>query len=157
MDKAMLLKSLLIVALVALMVGGAGLWGCNAAQEVSLEELFAEPEHYDGKDVIIEGFYYGAFEVNVLAERLVYLGLGEGPIVPIGGLIWIEGSIGRATIDSLYWRPEDATYPTEIFGKIRIEGKFEYGEAYGHVGNYDYQITAVSTAALPWSPDEISR
>ncbi len=145
------LKSLLIVALVAIMVGGAGLGGCHAAQEVSLEELFAEPEHYDGKDVILEGFYFGAFEVSVLAEGLEYSGLAEGHLVPTGRMIWIEGTIAEVVFDSLY--QQSAMGSTEIFGKIRVEGKFEYGEAYGHVGGYSYQITPIEVEALPWSPD----
>jgi len=141
------------LALVALMLGGMGLVGCNAVQEVPLEQLFAEPEAYNGKDVILEGFYFGGFEVNVLAEGLEYSGFYEGHLVPTGRMIWIEGTIAEAVFDSLYQQSQMG--PTEVFGKIRIEGKFEYGEAYGHVGGYDYQITAVSTAVLPWSPDEL--
>jgi len=150
----MYLKSL-IIALLFITVGGAGLAGgcATVSQEVTLEQLFAEPEHYDGKDVILEGFYFGAFEVSVLAEGLEYSGLAEGHLVPTGRMIWIEGTIAEVVFDSLY--QQSAMGPTEIFGKIRVEGKFEYGEAYGHVGGYLYQITAVSTAALPWSPDEI--
>jgi len=148
------LKSLLIVVLLFITVGGAGLvGGCTAAQEVSLEELFAEPEHYNGKNVILEGFYFSGFEVNVLAEGLEYSGLAEGHITPTGGMIWIEGALAEVVFDSLYH--QSAMGPTETFGKIRIEGKFEYGEAYGHVGGYLYQITAVETAALPWSPSEL--
>jgi rhodanese-related sulfurtransferase len=150
----MSLKSFLIATLVVIMVGGAGLGGCNAAsQEVALEQLFAEPEQYDGEDVIIEGFYFSSFEVNVLAEELVYSGLYEGHITPSGRLIWIEGSIAEIVLDSLYQQPE--TTPAETFGKIRIEGKFEYGEAYGHLGSYSYQITPIETEALPWSPSEV--
>ncbi len=148
------LKSLLIVALVALMVGGAGLWGCaTASQEVSLDQLFAEPESYDGKDVILEGFFFSGFEVNVLAEGLEYSGLAEGHITPTGGMIWIEGALAEVVLDSLY--QQSAMGPTETFGNIRIEGRFEYGEAYGHLGGYDYQITPAETEALPWSPSEL--
>jgi rhodanese-related sulfurtransferase len=149
----MKLKNLLILALVALLVGGAGLGGCTATQEVALEQLFAEPESYDGKDLILEGFYFSGFEVNVLAEGLAYSGLGGSHIGPTGELIWIEGSIDAAVLDSLY--QQSMMGPTEVFGKIRIEGKFEYGEGYGHLGGYEYQITPVATEALPWSPDEL--
>ncbi len=148
------LKSLLILALVALMVGGVGLWGCaTASQEVALEQLFAEPESYNGKDVILDGFYFSGFEVLVLAEGLEYSGRAEGHIAPTGQMIWIEGGIAEVILDSLY--QQSMMGPIETFGKIRIEGVFEYGEGYGHLGGYDYQITPAETEALPWSPSEI--
>jgi rhodanese-related sulfurtransferase len=153
------LKNLLIVALLVLTVGGAVLGGCTTASqeppsnEVPLEQLFAEPEHYAGEDVTIEGFYFSGFELNVLAEELRYSGLYQGHIVPDGRMIWIEGSLDTAVLDSLYRQPE--TNPTETFGKIRIEGNFEYGGDYGHLGSYIYQITPVATSVLTWSPDEL--
>lgn len=150
----MKLKSLLILALAVLMVGGAGLGGCAAtSQEVPLEQLFAEPESYHDQDVIVEGFYFSGFEVNVLAEELVYSGQAEGHIVPAGRMIWIEGDIAEIVLDSLY--QQSMMGPTETFGKIRVEGRFEYGEGYGHLGSYLYRITPAETEALSWSTDEV--
>jgi rhodanese-related sulfurtransferase len=152
------LKSLLIVALVALMVGGVGLWGCaTASQEVALEQLFAEPESYDGEDVILEGFFFSFLEANILAEGLEYSAPGDWRLTPTGRRILIEGAIAEVVLDSLYQQPAGGT--VETFGKIRIEGKFEYdfeyGNAYGHLGSYSYRITPVEATVLPWSPDEL--
>lgn len=149
------LKSLLVLALAALMVGGVGLaGGCTTvSQEVALEQLFAEPELYDGEDVILEGFYFSSFEVSVLAEGIAYSGPSSELLAPAGRMIWVEGAIAEVVLDSLYQQP--AANPSETFGKIRIEGKFEYGEAYGHLGGYLYRITPSEAEALPWSPAEV--
>ena len=43
-------------------------------QEATLEQLFTNPDKYNGKQVVIEGFYFHGFEVQVIAERLEYSG-----------------------------------------------------------------------------------
>ena len=42
--------------------------------------------------------------------------------------------------------------PTERYGKVRIEGEFEHGEGYGHLGSFDSQITPSEVELLEWSP-----
>lgn len=150
----MKLKSFFTATVVAVLVVGAGLAGCQSApQEVSLDTLFARLDKYDGKDVILDGFYFSGFEVNVLAEGLDYSGLGGRHIGPTGEQIWIEGSLDQSVVDSLYHQSDMG--PAESFGKVRVTGRFEYGEGYGHLSSYEYRITPTASETLAWSPDEL--
>ena len=42
--------------------------------------------------------------------------------------------------------------PLERYGKVVIKGKFEYGEEYGHLGQYEYQIIPSEVELLDWAP-----
>ena len=42
--------------------------------------------------------------------------------------------------------------PLERYAKVRITGKFEHGEKYGHVGGFDSQIIPLDVELVPWSP-----
>lgn len=42
--------------------------------------------------------------------------------------------------------------PEERYGEIRLEGKFEYGGKFGHLGAYGSQIAPSKVELLPWSP-----
>ena len=119
-------------------------------QEATLEQLFTNPDKYNGKQVIVEGFYFHGFEVQVIAERLEYSGYAEGHLVPKGEMIWVSGGISKEVYDKL--NQQQQMGPLERFGKVRITGKFEYGGKYGHLGGYDQQITPTATTILPWSP-----
>jgi hypothetical protein len=120
------------------------------SQEVTFEQLFANLEEYDGKHIIIEGFYFGGFEVQVITESLSYSGYAEGHLVPKGQMIWVEGGIPQDIHDSLYI--QQMTGPEERYGKVRVTGKFEYGGKYGHVGGYSSQIVPDEVVLISWSP-----
>ena len=49
-------------------------------QDATLEQLFANPDKYNSKQVIVEGFYFHGFETIVLSERLEYSGYAPGQI-----------------------------------------------------------------------------
>ena len=100
-------------------------------QDVTLEQLFTNPDKYNGKQVIVEGFYFQGFEVQVIAERLEISGYAEGHLVPKGKMLWVEGGIQREIYDKL--NQQQQMGPLERFGKVKITGKFEYGEKYGHL------------------------
>ena len=142
------------VAILACLVS-AGALGCQqpgetTAHKVTFEQLFSSPEQFHGKDIILEGFYFGGFEVIVLAERLEYSGYAEGHLVPKGRMLWIEGSIPLEIYNQLYH--QQMMGPDERYGKIKVKGKFEYGGQYGHLGGYNSQITPSQVEILPWSP-----
>ena len=40
-------------------------------QDVTLNELFSNPDQYNGKDIILTGFYFDGWETTVLSEGLV--------------------------------------------------------------------------------------
>ena len=119
-------------------------------QDVTLEQLFANPNKYNGKQVIVEGFYFHGFEVIVLSERLEYSGYAEGHLVPKGSMIWISEGIPREVYDKLY--QQEMMGPSERYGRVRIKGRFEYGGKYGHIGAYDSQVVPSEIELLPWSP-----
>lgn len=123
----------------------------NAVNKVSFNEVITNPGKYNSKIIDIEGYYFSSFEVIVLCERLGESGYADGHLVPGGELIWIEGGIPVEVRDSLF--KQSIMGPTEYFGKIMIEGKFQFGKNYGHLGGYKYQIVPVEVKLVNWMPD----
>ena len=117
--------------------------GCSEEQsanreEVSFDQLFSNPDQYKDKYVTVEGFYFSGFEIMALSEQLEYSGYAEGHLEPRGRMVWIEGGIPREVYDRLH--EQQMMGPLERYGKLRVEGKFEYGAGYGHLGAYGAQI-----------------
>ncbi len=141
--------SLLLVA-VLLTAITLSLPGCGSSvQGITFDQLFADQDKYNGKQVIIEGFYFHGWEVIILCERLEYSGHAEGQLAPNGRWLWIEGGIPKEVYDKLY--QQDMMGPQERYGKVRIKGKFEYGAQYGHLGGYSSQIVPSEVELIPWS------
>ncbi|MFC1991093.1 hypothetical protein ACFLU9_02970 [Chloroflexota bacterium] len=136
MNKCVLLIGVLPLLLVGLMLG------CNSqqaaeVQEIKFEQLFLDPDQYNGKDIVIEGYYYQGWETIVLSEELVYSGYAPGHLIPDGEMLWIEQGV-----------------PKEIYDKLNQQqqmGPFEHGEKYGHVGGFDSQIIPLDVELVPWS------
>jgi hypothetical protein len=119
------------------------LTGCQANQpdmpeEVTFDQLLASPGQYDGKEIVLDGYYFSGFETLVIAEEMEYSGYAEGHLIPSGRLIWVDGGMPIEAYDQLY--RQDIMGPEERYGKIRLTGRFEYGGKYGHLGSFDYQI-----------------
>ena len=124
------------------------------AKHVSFNELFSDPGQYNGRDIILEGFYFQGWETTVLSEKLEFSGLAEGHLWPRGEMVWIEdNSMPREVYDQLY-QQELIVGPIERLGKLRIEGRFEYGAGYGHGGGFSAQIASSKVELLPWSPTQ---
>lgn len=121
-------------------------------QEVTFDQLFTNPDQYDGCYVTIEGFYFNGFEIIVLSEKLEYSGYAEGHLVPKGRMLWVEGGISKEVYDKLY--QQQMMGPLEYYGKVRINGTFEYGAKYGHLGAYSSQIVPIEVELLSWYPPE---
>ena len=119
-------------------------------QNVTFDELFSSPDQYNGRDILLEGFYFHGWETIVLSEKLEPTGRAEGHLWPQGQKIWIEGSIPEGIFDQLY--QQEVLGPIERFGKLRIEGAFQYGAGYGHLGGYNAQIVPSEVVLLPRSP-----
>jgi hypothetical protein len=141
------MRGITILYLVGLLLIGCA--GTGTAQ-VTFDALFASPEKYSGKDIVIEGFYFQGFEVDVLSERLVPSGYAEGHFVPEGRMMWVEGGMPQNIYEQL--REQEMMGPLERYGKVRVKGKFQYGGQYGHLGSYNAQITPYEAELLPWSP-----
>ena len=119
-------------------------------QVMTLGELFASPDQYNGNEILLEGFYFHGWESNLLSERMEASGFAEGHLWPRGAKVWVEGSIPREVYDRLH--QQEMTGPLERYGKVRIKGTFHYGEEYGHLGGFDAQIVPSQAELLPWSP-----
>jgi hypothetical protein len=132
------LKICLIAELVLLASAMLILSGCEVQKEVTFDQLTANPGSYNGRTITVDGFFFEGFEVEVLAEKLEPSGLAPGHIWPKGKMIWIEGGIPQEARDRL--TQQNQVGPRELFGRIRITGKFSYGSKYGHLDGYDSQI-----------------
>jgi len=124
--------------------------GHGKDQEVTFQELLANPTEYNGKGITIVGFYFQGFEVSVICENLEYSGYAEGHLVPKSEMVWIEGGIPSDVYNQLY--QQQIMGPEERFGKVRVTGTFEYGEKYGHLGGYNSKIIPSNVVLLEWSP-----
>jgi len=146
-------KFVITITLILLLLTFA--FGCSQDREhrVTFQQLFSNPDQYDGKEISLEGFFFHGFEIVVLSEGLGYSEFTQGHLVPKGRMIWIEGKISQNIYDELY--KQEMMGPEERFGKVRVSGKFEYGEKYGHLGNYSSQIIPSTIVIVPWSPPTI--
>lgn len=145
----------LVFVLVSLVVILGLAFGYNALEkrnvrEITFEELFDNPNHYNDRTIVIEGFFFHGWETIVLSEKLEPSGLAEGHLVPQGSMMWVEGGIPQDILDTLY--SQQMMGPEERYGKIRIKGQFEHGGTYGHLGSHDSQIKPTEIELLQWSP-----
>ncbi len=105
------------------------------AGEVTIGQLTSSPERYDGKPVRTEGFYLSAFETSALGESTYR----QGEVVYLTGpAIWLDPGAIESREDCF----QTATVPPIEVCKVKVAGYFEYGEGYGHLSAYRYQITA---------------
>ena len=70
-------------------------------QQTTFDQLSSNLKQFNGRDIIIDGFYFQGFEVVVLSENLVYSGYAQGHLVPEGTMLWIEGGIPKEVDDRL--------------------------------------------------------
>lgn len=149
MDRNHLVVFIILLSL-NLLVAGCNIAGTMVTQDVTVEQLLAHPNQFDGVTVNVEGFYFQGFEVIVLSDKLEYSGYAPGHLVPRGEMIWIEGGIPLEVYDNL--QQQNMMGPTERYGKVRMTGTFHYGDKYGHAGAYEYQISPSEVELLPWAP-----
>jgi len=140
----------LCITLLIMPLAGCSNRGQTSGGAVAFEQLVADPAKYNGKDVIVEAFYFHGFETIVLCQGLKYSGLAEGHLVPEGELIWVEGGLPLEVYNKLH--QQQMMGPAERYGKVRMKGKFHYGGRYGHMGGYRFQITPAEVELLLWSP-----
>ncbi|MDD4985076.1 MAG: hypothetical protein PHQ43_04685 [Dehalococcoidales bacterium] len=138
-----------IFIMTLLVLTGCQINKTDVIEEVTFDEIFANPSQYDGEKVVLDGYYFAGFETMVIAEGMKYSGYADGHLIPDGRLVWVEGGIPIEIYDQLY--RQDMMGPEERYGKFRITGIFEYGGAYGHLGGFDCQIIPEEVDLLPWS------
>lgn len=149
MDRKYALSGILLIAITGLALGYLALYK-GKPREVTFEQLSASPDRYRDKNIVIEGFYFHGWETIVLCEELEHSGLAEGHLVPRGETIWVEGGIPRDVFEALH--RQEMMGPEERFGKIRVQGRYEHGGEYGHLGGFSSQIIPSEVEMLQWSP-----
>jgi hypothetical protein len=124
----------------------------NQPAKVAFSDLISNAERYDGKNIIIEGYWFDGFEIVVLAERLEPSNFASGNVQPGGVKIWIKGGLSEEVSSQLILQPDNPTgYPAH-YGKVELTGKLEYGGEYGHMNAYEYRLTIAESRLLPWNP-----
>ena len=144
------LAIMLVVLLLAMSLSGC--WGGQGAkgQNISFAQLFSNPGKYNGKDITIEGFYFQGWEISVFCEELTH-SVNSGWLSPTKPFMWVDGGMPPEVYQNLVQRTPVRGYP-ERAGRVKITGRFDYGEKYGHLGAYDSRITPATVELLPWSP-----
>ncbi|MFC2024519.1 hypothetical protein ACFLTJ_02965 [Chloroflexota bacterium] len=153
MDK--LSKNMLYPLIVSMIVIVSMAFGCIDTRPsndvaVTFEQLYSNPNQYNGKEITIEGFIFLGFEIMVLSDELKDSGYAEGHLIPGEKQLWFESGIPTEIYDQLY--EQSIMGFSENYGKLRVEGTFRYGQQYGHLGIYDYQISPTEMELLSWSP-----
>ena len=98
--------------------------GVNPLSNPTFNELFAAPDRYKGREILLEGFYFHGWESNLLSQSMEPSGFAEGHLWPQGQRLWVEGSMPTEVYEQLY--QQHMMGPLERYGKVRIEGIFEY-------------------------------
>ena len=149
MDRKYALSGMLLITMTGLVLGYLAL-DMGRSQGVTFDQLSASPDRYRGKIIVIEGFYFQGWETIVLCEELEHSGPAEGHLVPKGDMIWVEGGIPEEVFEALYL--QEMMGPEERFGKVRVQGRYEHGGEYGHLGGFNSQIIPSEVEMLQWSP-----
>ncbi len=124
--------------------------GCDSSanQNVSVSQLVAQANSYNGKVVTLDAFFfYGIMQINALADSV---GLGpsdDGKVVPVGEQIRVKGDISQELQNQLYTQDGESSMHPEYFGKLRITGTFEIDDKDGQ-----YQIDITRAEVLEWMP-----
>ena len=99
-------KLIIIVAMQCLLLF---LSGCaQNPPTLTFAELFAKPESYNEKAIIIEGYFWQGWETIVFAEKLDYFLSSRRALAPGGRMMWVEGGISKEIYDRLYKQPGPA-------------------------------------------------
>ena len=101
---------------------------------VDFLKLVSNPPKYHGKVVRTSGWYVDAFETSALGKATDRRGNVTYLVEPS---IWIDKSAVKSEADCFVTE----TVPHAKFCHAEVEGRFEYGASYGHLGAYKYQIT----------------
>jgi hypothetical protein len=97
--------------------------GANEPQGVSLLQLIATPERYEGKRVLVEGFCHFAFE-----EHSLYLHREDSDLLNVANAVWLDTPGAHEAL-------------TETF--VRVEGVFTAKE-HGHLGAWPGELQSIT-------------
>lgn len=100
---------------------------------VSIEELRSNPRLYNGKRIKTTGIWVSGFETNALSDSTVEQ---NGVVFLKQPAIWLQenpitNKQGCFTVEE---------FPPATFCTVNVEGVFEHGGSYGHLGGYQFQV-----------------
>lgn len=112
---------------------------------VSVYDLAANPEQYNGQTITVRGYYFWNSVIFVLAEGVSTEEDGTSPR-PEGKTIWMEG-----------FNPEESAKlnlgpnNSYVWGYVEVTGNFQTGGNFGKDGSYQSILTVTESKALPES------
>jgi hypothetical protein len=116
------------------------------------KRIAAEPEKYNGLTVTFTGYVFHGFESAVICESLEQRN-PEAPYYRPGGVqIWFRGALPEEVEKGLSVQNNDPTGYPAYFGKVEVTGVFQYGESYGHMDAYKYQMQVTGAKLIEWKP-----
>ncbi len=110
--------------------------------KVSLFELQANPQQYNGQRITTQGYYFWNTLIWVLSEGVSTEEGGSSP-QPMGNPIWMEGFPPDVSTQ-LNVGPNNSY----VWGKVEVTGIFQTGGGYGRDAAYQSILTVESAQAL---------
>ncbi len=102
--------------------------------KVSLFDLVAAPERYNGQTITTQGYYFWNSLIYVLAEGVSTEEDGSSPR-PVGAMIWMEG-FPPAVSGELNVGPNTSF----VWGRVEVTGLFQGAGNFGRDGAYPAQL-----------------
>jgi hypothetical protein len=115
-------------------------------------QITAEPEKYNGQTVTFTGYVFHGFESAVICEFLEARENMEDSYRPGGIKIWYTGALPEEVEEKLYVQNNDPTGYPAYYGKVEVAGVFQYGESYGHMNAYKYQLRITGAKLIEREP-----
>jgi hypothetical protein len=115
-------------------------------------QITAEPEKYNGKTVTFIGYVFHGFESAVICQYLDGNSSSETYLRPGGVQIWYTGNLPKEVDEKLHVNNNDPTGYPAYYGRVEVTGIFEYGESYGHLGAYKYQLQITGAKFIEREP-----
>jgi hypothetical protein len=118
------------------------------------KQLLAAPEKYNGQTITFTGYVFHGFESAVICEFLEERENQKDSYRPGGVQIWYTGNLPEEVNEKLQVQNNDPTGYPAYYGKVEITGIIQYGESYGHLGAYKYQLQVTGAKLIKWDPAE---
>jgi hypothetical protein len=114
------------------------------------QRISTEPQKYNGLTVTFYGYVFHGFESAVICESLDLRNPEDSYYRPTGVQIWFTGALPDEVEKGLFMQNNDPTGYPAYYGRIEVTGVFQYGENYGHMDAYKYQLQVTGAKLIEW-------